>query len=215
MKVSLSSSYLSPALRLPSIQVNFWRIGIVLVGLFFGLSLWVLSTQVTLPIRTGMAVSAPDMTVSEIKPPVVANELLAPNVPNFSYEQAMTLRKGGDLVGALQQLEQMARISPLSVPVLYELGRVEFQLGKVQSAIAHYRKALTANPDHAPTAYELGSILVTLGQVDEGIQSLQHAATLAPTALYFYDLGIAQGRAGNAQAKMPMRCSIWDLPTPD
>lgn len=200
MKVSFSSSSIVPALRLPSIQVNFWRFSIVLVGLFFGLSLWVVSTQVSLPIWAGMAVRGTEVNIAAVSESISPNE---PAVSQASYEQAIALRQGGDLVGALHQLEQVAMTSPPSVPVLYELGRVEFQLGKVQPAIAHYRKALTVDPNYAPAAYELGSILVTLGrQVDEGIQYLQQAVALAPTDLYFYDLGIAQGRVGNVQAKI-------------
>jgi tetratricopeptide (TPR) repeat protein len=119
-----------------------------------------------------------------------------------SYHQAMTLRQQGDLLGALNHLEQAATRAPQSVPVLYELGRAEFQLSQVDEAIAHYRQALTLNPDHAPSAYELGSILVTLGQVDEGIQLLQQAIAVAPTPLTYYDLGIALGRRGDRQGEV-------------
>lgn len=119
-----------------------------------------------------------------------------------SYSHAMQLRQTGDLVGALRELKQVAAVTPSSVPVLYELGRAEFQLGQIRPAVAHYRAALSTDPDHAPSAYELGSMLVTLDKLDEGIQALQHAVALSPTALYFYDLGIALGRAGDAQAKI-------------
>lgn len=114
----------------------------------------------------------------------------------------MQLRQSGDLVGALHELEKVAAIAPRSVPVLYALGRAEFQLGQVQEAIAHYRLALSVEPDHAPSSYELGSMLVTIGQVEDGVQALHHAATLSPNALYLYDLGIALGRTGDSQSKI-------------
>ena len=119
-----------------------------------------------------------------------------------TYYQAMQLRQQGDLVGALQNLEQAAIASPQSVPVLYELAQAEFQLNQVEDAIAHYQAALAQNPDHAPSAYRLGSMLVTLGSVDAGIGYLQHSVEVAPAVLAYYDLGIALGRRGDRQGEI-------------
>jgi len=119
-----------------------------------------------------------------------------------TYHQAMRLRQQGDLIGALDDLEKAVLVAPTAVPVLYELGRAEFQLNQVDDAIAHYRDALVQNPDHAPSAYELGSILVTLGSVEEGIQHLRHSVAIAPTPLTYYDLGIALGRRGDQQGEI-------------
>lgn len=114
-----------------------------------------------------------------------------------AYYKGMELRQAGDLVGALRQLEQAAIAAPESVPVLYGLGRVEFQLSQIEDAMAHYRAALAQDPDHAPSAYELGSMLVTLGSVEDGIALLQHSVAIAPTVLGYYDLGISLGRNGD------------------
>lgn len=114
-----------------------------------------------------------------------------------SYYKGMELRQAGDLVGALQQLEQAAIAAPEAVPVLYGLGRVEFQLSQIEDAMAHYRAALAQDPDHAPSAYELGSMLVTLGSLEEGIALLQHSVAISPTVLGYYDLGISLGRNGD------------------
>jgi len=114
-----------------------------------------------------------------------------------TYHRALLLRQQGDLLQGLHYLEQAAVDAPQSAPVLYELGRAEFQLSQVDDAIAHYQNALAINPDHALAAYELGSILVTLGNLDEGIQLLQHSIEIAPTLLAHYDLGIALGRQGD------------------
>jgi tetratricopeptide (TPR) repeat protein len=119
-----------------------------------------------------------------------------------AYHQALRFRQQGDLLAALSALERAAIASPQSVPVLYELGRTEFQLSQVDQAMDHYRQALTQDPDHAASAYELGGILVTLGQLEEGIQWLQHSVAIAPLPLTYYDLGIALGRSGDRQGEI-------------
>lgn len=177
-----------PTVQLPPLQKRFWQIATVLFSLLVGLSIWLLS-QWILPLG---------QLNSFEQAPVEINQMSEEE----GYSYAMQLRQSGDLVGALHELEKVAAIAPQSVPVLYELGRAEFQLGQVQEAIAHYRAALSVEPDHAPSAYELGSMLVTLGHVEEGVQGLRHAAELSPSALYLYDLGIALGRAGDSQAQI-------------
>lgn len=195
MKVSFSpfsaSSTEFPAIQLPSPKQYLLKVGIVLASLLLCLSVW-LYTQGYWP------------TVGNPLRTLVPVETVEPLSLTASYDSAMELRQSGDLIGAIHQLEQVERMTPQSVPVLYELGRAKFQMGQVQAAIAAYRAALAVDPDHAPSAYELGSLLVTLGQLDEGIQQLQHSVMLSPTALSFYDLGIALGRAGDSQAKVNM-----------
>jgi tetratricopeptide (TPR) repeat protein len=173
MRMAFSSfSPTLPGFVWPNLQGVLLKVGGAIALLALSLGLWMLSPQISLPWGTG-------------------------TLPR-SYYQALGLRQEGDLLGALSKLQTAAAKAPAAVPVLYELGRAEFQLAQVESAIAHYRSALVADPDHAPTAYELGSILVTLGNLDEGIALLQHSVELAPTPLTHYDLGIALGRSGDS-----------------
>ncbi|MGB3787997.1 MAG: tetratricopeptide repeat protein [Phormidesmis sp.] len=194
MKTPSSSFSVSwPSMRLPDLRSGLWQLGIALAALFLGLTIWLFSSQVSVPIVDALVAKTPIADRSA--------EVQQPSV-EVSFGHAMQLRQSGNLVAALHELEQVAAIDPVSVPVLYELGRAEFQLGEIRSAIAHYRAAVSVDSSHAPSAYELGSMLVTLGNVDEGIQRLQQAVSLSPKPLYFYDLGIALGRAGQPQAKI-------------
>jgi tetratricopeptide (TPR) repeat protein len=187
MKMAFSSFTL-PALESPIAQIKsaLFRAGTVAAALMVAVTLicvgiWVAPVQIP--------------SLSRLHLPMV-------NGLPTTYHQAMQLKQQGDLVGALNYLEQAAIASPQSVPVLYELGRAEFQLSQIEEAIAHYREALTQDPDHAASAYRLGSILVTLGRVDEGIAYLQHSVAVAPTALTYYDLGISLGRRGDRQGEI-------------
>jgi tetratricopeptide (TPR) repeat protein len=169
---------------IPEIKSGLLKIGAVLAGILLCLGLLVA------PIRVPSLPSLPRWNLID-----------AQGLP-ATYHRAMHLRQQGDLVQALNYLQQAAVSAPQSVSVLYELGRAEFQLSQVENAIAHYQQALAANPDHAASSYELGSILVTLGQLDQGIQLLQHSIEIAPTPLTYYDLGIALGRKGDRSGKI-------------
>lgn len=174
MRVAFSTfSPALPAVSLPSLRSLLVKLGAAIALLTLALGLW--------------------LAVPEGKSWLAAK---LPSLPR-AYHQAMQLRQEGDLLAALAKLEAAVAQAPASVPVLYELGRAEFQLSRVEDAIAHYRAALAQDPDHAPSAYELGSILVTLGNLEEGIGLLKHSAAILPVPLTYYDLGIALGRSGD------------------
>ncbi|MBW4481094.1 MAG: tetratricopeptide repeat protein [Tildeniella torsiva UHER 1998/13D] len=157
--------------------------GVGLTGVLLAIALWIWPISLSLP--------------SLVLNPGTA----APTLP-ASYYQGLRLRQAGDLIGARQQLQQSAIAAPDAVPVLYNLGRVEFQLGYIDAAIADYRAALAQDPDHAPSAYELGSMLVTLGHLDEGIALLRQSVAIAPTVLGYYDLGVSLGRSGDRDGEI-------------
>lgn len=176
--VTPATNSLWPNLR--SLLVAF---GVALAGVLLAIALWLSPGSLSLPSLT------------------FPSGATAPALPR-AYYQGMQLRQTGDLLGARQRLSQAAIAAPASVPVLYELGRVEFQLGHLEAAIADYRAALAQDPDHALSAYELGSMLVTLGQLDDGIALLRHSVAIAPTVLGYYDLGISLGRSGDRDGEI-------------
>ena len=64
--------------------------------------------------------------------------------------------------------------------------------GKLDEAIASYRRALALKPDHADGHYALGNALQDHGRLDEAITSYQQALALAP------GFAEAHGNLGNA-----------------
>ena len=73
--------------------------------------------------------------------------------------------------------------------------------GKVEEAIAEYKKAVEGKPDFRQAHFNLGRVLVTQQRYREGIEQLLQ--TLTPvdesTPAYLYALGAAYGRAGDRQ----------------
>ena len=61
------------------------------------------------------------------------------------------------------------------------LGLVLFEKGKIDDAIAHYRRALQMQPDWWDAEYNLGTALSAKGQVDEAILHSEKAVSMRPT----------------------------------
>jgi tetratricopeptide (TPR) repeat protein len=73
--------------------------------------------------------------------------------------------------------------------------------GKVEEAIACYRKAIALNPRYANAHYNLGDALKAKGKVDEAIACFHKAITFDPKlALAYYYLGVALDTKGKAEA---------------
>ena len=56
----------------------------------------------------------------------------------------------------------------------------KFDRDKLADAIAGYRQALRADPDHYWSAYQLGRSLVSLGRTAEGVEALGACVALRP-----------------------------------
>jgi protein O-mannosyl-transferase len=82
------------------------------------------------------------------------------------------------------------------------LGAIFQQKGKVDEAIAQYRKALQIKPDYAEAHNNLGTALLQKGGVDEAIAQYQEALQIKPGyAMARNDLGMAflqKGRVDDA-----------------
>ncbi|KAI5913096.1 tetratricopeptide repeat protein [Azoarcus sp. PA01] len=83
----------------------------------------------------------------------------------------------------------------------FALGRYKERRGADEEAIAAYREALDADPEHAAAWNALGSLQAALGRFDDGLQALERAVSLAPAASHLYNnLGYALLLAGRHEA---------------
>jgi tetratricopeptide (TPR) repeat protein len=62
----------------------------------------------------------------------------------------------------------------------YQLGEILRQRGRLDEAIAHFRRAVEIRPDYAEAHNGLGVALLRKGQVDEAITHLQRALEIQP-----------------------------------
>ncbi|MCK0510433.1 LytR C-terminal domain-containing protein [Aromatoleum buckelii] len=83
----------------------------------------------------------------------------------------------------------------------FALGRYKERRGANEEAIAAYREALDADPEHAAAWNALGSLQAALGRFEDGLRALERAVSLAPAASHLYNnLGYALLLAGRHDA---------------
>jgi protein O-mannosyl-transferase len=70
--------------------------------------------------------------------------------------------------------------TPASSILLYNLGVVASEAGRVDQAAAYYRRALALNPRYASAALNLGNLLRSQGHLPEAVAQYQAALTLDP-----------------------------------
>ncbi len=94
----------------------------------------------------------------------------------------------------------------------YALGRYYRGQARADEAIAAFRKALQADPEHAEARNALGVMLAGLGRNDEAIEELERAVDSAPrSAVIRNNLGYAyllRGRAVEAVAALEMAAAL-------
>jgi tetratricopeptide (TPR) repeat protein len=90
------------------------------------------------------------------------------------------------------------------------LGRVLAERGKLDEAMAYYRKSLESKPDYAAAYEGLGLALVARGQHDEAMACYQKALTIEPDSPELYDdLGRALAACGRLnEAVAPYRKAL-------
>jgi predicted Zn-dependent protease len=116
------------------------------------------------------------------------------------YAKAIALYRLPDLPAALEGIDALLAEHP-DDPYFHELkGQMLFENGRIEEAIAPYRKAVELRPDAALLRVGLAQALVESGAADanaEAIADLEEAVGREPTnAGAWRLLGIAQGRDG-------------------
>ena len=93
---------------------------------------------------------------------------------------------------ALQALERAAKLLPGDAAAHNNLGNALAGLGRLDEAVACYRRALVLSADFAEAHNNLGNVLLDLGQLDESVASYRRALEIKP------DYAEAHSNLGNA-----------------
>ena len=100
-------------------------------------------------------------------------------------------------------------------PSLADFGLVQEAIGEPgheRIAEAHYRKAISLQPDFYPALLRLGSLMLRQGKVSEAILALEQAARAQPAAPDAYSaLAVAYARAGRAEEASRARATARRL----
>ena len=95
----------------------------------------------------------------------------------------------------------MRSLEPDLIEIYVNLGNALTAQGRIEEAVASFRKALAARPDFAEAHYNLGTV-EALGALSEAVASYQRAVALKPDlAVAYFNLGNtlrAKGARGGA-----------------
>lgn len=88
---------------------------------------------------------------------------------------ALSLKKKGDIAGAIMHYKEVLRLNPKSCVAHNNIGTLLSLTGKTDEAIQHFLSALKVNPHLADTYYNLGIVFYQSGNSRKAIEYFQKA----------------------------------------
>ena len=101
-----------------------------------------------------------------------------------------------------------APLNPRRASPHFSRGETHRKLGRLNFAIAEYRKAVELHPDNAFYRFKLGDCCAAAGQYDEAVEEMQVALDLLPEeGFYHFWLGDICARAPDACKRLSPPCN--------
>jgi tetratricopeptide (TPR) repeat protein len=96
-----------------------------------------------------------------------------------------------------KSLKNPGRLLPGDAEAYFQTGFALQQAGRLNEAVAHYKKAIMLRPDNAEAYNNLGAIFQQTGKLDEALKSFEQTVKLRPDyAEACYNLGFVLQQAG-------------------
>jgi tetratricopeptide (TPR) repeat protein/glycosyltransferase involved in cell wall biosynthesis len=115
-----------------------------------------------------------------------------PNVPEFHYNLANSLKLQGQQVEAIAHYYQAITLRPNYTKACYNLGNLHLERGEIQEAIAQYHQALALDPQDLQIQTNLGNALKEAGDLEAAITQYRQVCDRCPdSAEFHYNLGVA------------------------
>ena len=124
----------------------------------------------------------------------------------MNIEQAMELHKAGQLEEA-RSIYQSLLLTTDDPQILYYLGVVELQMGRLDQAIDALQQVVFKVPNAAASHFALGRALLQSGRLGLAEEHFFQASELEPRAEYFFLLGTVQLQLGDKESAQ--RC--WEM----
>jgi tetratricopeptide (TPR) repeat protein len=86
----------------------------------------------------------------------------------------------GKTQDAIEQYEEVLRLSPDDVDASFNLGDALLRVGRFEEAVGHFERALRIDPNNAHAHYSAGVSLAKLGQPREAIGHFEQALRIDP-----------------------------------
>ncbi|MCT7993487.1 tetratricopeptide repeat protein, partial [Laspinema olomoucense] len=121
-----------------------------------------------------------------------------PNVPEFHYNLANSLKLEGQQAEAIAHYQQAITLRPNYTKAFYNLGNLYLEGGEIQAAIAQYQQALALDPQDLQIQTNLGNALKESGDLEAAVAQYRQVCDRSPdSAEFHYNLGVALHDAGD------------------
>ncbi|MCT7968070.1 tetratricopeptide repeat protein [Laspinema sp. D1] len=115
-----------------------------------------------------------------------------PNVPEFHYNLANSLKLEGQQAEAIAHYCQAIILRPNYTKACYNLGNLHLKRGEIQEAIAQYQQAIALDPQDLQIQTNLGNALKEAGDLEAAIIQYRQLCDRSPdSAEFHYNLGVA------------------------
>jgi tetratricopeptide (TPR) repeat protein len=116
-----------------------------------------------------------------------------PSSPSLRIEQAIKAYDAGKREEAHSLLATLAETGKANEVAYFYLGMIAYDAGDFTAAEAHFRKAISINPNYAPPYSDLSAILLEQQKLEEAENMAEKATKLDPSyAPGFANLGMVQ-----------------------
>ncbi|MGB0125377.1 MAG: tetratricopeptide repeat protein [Silvibacterium sp.] len=106
-----------------------------------------------------------------------------PSEPLLEYKMAMALNKTGDIAGERAALERAIELNPRFALAQNQLGYLDSQDGKTESAERHFRLAVETDPGYTNAWINLAATLCLESEWQEARAAINHVLVLDPANL--------------------------------
>jgi tetratricopeptide (TPR) repeat protein len=131
---------------------------------------------------------------------------LAPGDPSLRHRLGTALSQMGDVRGAIEQFEQVARTSPTFARAHFSLGVLMNDSGRHQEAIDWFSTALKHEPGYVQARIQLAGVLARSGRPADALRHYEQALQEDPTrsdAAFGYAMALVRlGRYAEARERL-------------
>ena len=92
------------------------------------------------------------------------------NYPEAHYNLGASLKKQGDLIGAIASYKAALNLKPDYPKAHYNLGNAYQEIGDLTSAISAFKTALKLNPDYTKASLNLAMAELMIGDYKSGLE---------------------------------------------
>ena len=144
------------------------------------------------PMKPAIAASLVALGMALCNPPVLAQVLHRPLVPNSQLMEQQGLQLAGDALqlaqfgqeaAAISRIKLASQLSPNNPDILTILGRLHLQKNEFDRAIALLNRARPLAPDSPDLLLSLGSAYVRQGSYFAALEALERGLELEPESL--------------------------------